>query len=189
VNEEPGNVATTAESNRSKVVAGARVTLHGQVTDDSTCTGPHEISILARIHGRDSFEEVARVRAAEDGTWRHKLRIKRSSSFTATPRNSGECETRTSAPTDVLVKVKITARVPKVCRQTATVRGRIAPNHRRSKVTLERKRKGGWKVVDRDRLNHRSRFKLTLPVCRGRFRVEWPAQDPSNLANVHRFRL
>jgi hypothetical protein len=169
-------------------VAKKKVLLYGTVTAGERCSGPHEVSVLARTHGTQNFTEIARV-LAEDGSWEHRLVAKRNTAYSARPLTSGDCEPLMATPIDVLVKVKLTAAIPKRCSQNKTVRGRVAPNLKGTRVVLQRKRPGGWKKIDRTRLNGRSRFKLKLNTCQGRYRIRWLGGDVRNERNSIRFRI
>jgi hypothetical protein len=185
---ETGEISATIASDRSQVVAGREVKLAGRVTASRNCTGPFEVSIQQRVYGSDSFVEVARV-PAKDGAWSYDFGSRFSSSLTAKPMTKGNCEGRAASPTDVLVKAKITARPPRRCANDPSVTGRIAPDHPGTRVRLESKDWGPWTTVDRARLNDSSKFNLTLPECRGRYRIVWSADDPRNLGNTHRLHL
>jgi hypothetical protein len=184
----PGTINTTITSDFSEAVADDEVMLSGQVTASKGCDGPFDVSILRRIHGSDSFDELARVRA-ENGLWSFEWPADYNSSFTAKPVSSKDCTGQSATPVDVMVKVKISTRTPRRCTQGSSVKGSIAPNHTGTQVTLKRKIWSGWKTVDRAVLDGRSEFALKLPACSGRYRIDWTVSDPRNLANTSRFRL
>lgn len=98
------------------------------------------------------------------------------------------------APVDVSIKAKVAIRrVPKRCKRSGVVTGVVRPRHAGTKVILQKRvRKDDrkrWKKVDVDRLGKRSRFKVEVPSCRGRYRVVWRSQDERNARGATRFRL
>ncbi|HEX2195757.1 MAG TPA: hypothetical protein VHJ76_02425, partial [Actinomycetota bacterium] len=62
-------------------------------------------------------------------------------------------------------------------------------DHDGTDVLLQRRRGGGWRTIDRDELNVRSRYRFVVDAnWRGRrtFRVLWRAQDEEHATNNSR---
>lgn len=93
-------------------------------------------------------------------------------------------------PVDVLVKAKLVIKQAKHlsanCAPGLKIRGRVRPNNPGTKVLLQRRRKGGFRRIDVDRLNTRSRFTLILPSCEGAWRIRWPGKGAANAAVTRR---
>jgi hypothetical protein len=182
-------VSTSVAATDSKITHGDTFTLSGQVSAPRDCVAPFVIDVAARTYGTDSYAPLDSATANPDGTWSLDVAPESSSSYIATPRTAGPCEGVSSTPTDVLVKVKIAARVPNNCKRKASIQGTVSPERTGTTVALQRRAGDRWTKVDAAKLNKQSRFKLKTRSCDGRFRVVWKGPDVRNERGVLRFRL
>jgi hypothetical protein len=162
--------------------------LSGTAQRDANCSGPLEVQVSRRTHGTDSYEAVASTPVSGAGSWGLQVVAEHNSSYVAQVKETGTCRGQASAPVDVSVKAKIgRVKLPRSC--GGTIRGRVAPSYEGTTVVLQqRKKRGGWKKVDRDVLDARSRFALSAKKC-GVHRVMWQDDQAANEAARHRFRL
>ncbi|MGH2747192.1 MAG: S8 family serine peptidase [Actinomycetota bacterium] len=174
-----GRATTTITSSRPVIAYSRGFELSGAVDHDPACTDPLEIGISRRIHGNDTYKEIATTPVTSDGTWDLRVAARRNASYIARVRDTRECEGQASAPTDVGVRVKVKAKAPRSCDGGEVVRGRVRPDHKGTKVILQRRKGKGWRQVDSDVLNKKSRFALKARRC-GLHRVVWRAQAVTN---------
>jgi 3',5'-cyclic AMP phosphodiesterase CpdA len=179
--------STTIAARRSTVRLGKPIRLSG-VAGSERCGVPNSVTVSKRVHGRATSHGMRSVSVAPDGSWATKLRARRNLSFLARPESTEACDGLTSNPIDVLVKSKITVRSVN-CRTTRRVTGRVRPSNRGAKVSLARRKRGSWKVIDTDRLDRRGRFALNLNRCRGTYRVRGPLNSAQNSPGHDRFRI
>lgn len=183
---------TTLTTDHHRTRFRQRFTLMGEVTAEGSCSGPYTVEVSKRVHGRSRSRVVARPRTDDRGTWGVKLRSPRSASYVGVVDTNGR-DGEMSSPVDVLVQAKVKVfrlrRLERSCDPAQPIAGKVRPRYRGSKVRLGRKVKGSWRIVDRDRLNGRSRFRLEVRRCKGTYRVEWPSQDDRNARAARTFRL
>ena len=187
--EESGEIQTTISADSSIIRFGDSLTLSGTIAAPRMCGSSFSVDLSRREFGSTTVETIATLEVGEDLVWTYTGLPKANASYLATARDSGPCEGQSSAPVDVLVKVKITALVPATCDRQATIRGAVAPSRPGTSVVLQRKIDGEWAKVDTDNLNNRSRYLLETGSCRGRFRVVWKGPDIRNERSALNFRL
>jgi hypothetical protein len=183
-----GTATTTISASRSVATYNQGLELSGTAERDANCSGPLEVQVSRRTHGTDSYEAVASTPVSGAGSWGLQVVAEHNSSYVAQVKETDTCKGDASAPVDVLVKAKIgRLRVPRAC--GGSIRGRVLPSYEGTTVVLQqRKKRGGWKKVDRDVLDDRSRFALSAKKC-GVHRVMWQDDQAANEAARHRFRL
>jgi hypothetical protein len=180
------NRSISLTASKSKIKPGAPVVLSGNIDASSAqCADNELVEIRRRIHGTDVFEDFRTTATDDDGDYQLTTRPTRGADYQATAPEAGSCDEAVSAAVPVLVKVKVTIKVVDG-RNGPKVTGKVSPNHRRTKVTLQRKKGGGWKKVARDTLNRRSRYLFTDINKSGRYRVVWPQQHEDHVKGVSR---
>jgi hypothetical protein len=184
-----GELRTTLRSNREKVGYQRAFTLSGDVTADAECSGPKVVQIRKRILGTERAEPIASIDAGGDGSWSLVHRSGRSAEYTAGVNSTSNCDGNSSAPLKVQVRAKVTAPVPESCIAPQRIRGRVKPNHKYTRVRLQRRLGDSWRIVDGDELNKESKYTLFASRCSMTYRVVWPKQAPNNLRGIKEFKL
>ncbi|HEV2815174.1 MAG TPA: hypothetical protein VGW10_18105, partial [Solirubrobacteraceae bacterium] len=190
-----GMVWTTLRASRTLARAGRRVTLTGRVAADPACGGPYHVIVRRRPTTRENDGHgptgaaATSLRPGADGHWRLRVRATRTAEFAATVHPTRTC----AAGTEVTARIHVTARIeawaPSPCRRGRVVSGRVRPRQPGTRILLQRRVRGTWRTVARDRLDHHSAFGLRLPSCVGAHRIVWPKQGPISLRGVRRLRL
>lgn len=195
-----GEASTSIAASDNRVRFREAFALSGSVTGTSGCFAPYDLVLEKRAHGSTGIRPFARISTDSEGNWEHTVRSPRSADYLAAVTSTENCEGSRSMPEPVEVRAGVIVR-RRHCDSAVgsdgvrgytqvTARGSVAPNHRGTKVRLQRrKRSGGWRTLAGDRLNARSRFGLFGPTCGGRYRVVWRKQAPENLRGEARFRL
>lgn len=187
-----GSATTTITSARAVIKFNRGFELSGAVDTDGGCSDSLEIDISRRIHGTDTYRHIATTPVTGDGTWGLRLGARRNASYIAQVRDTDNCRGETSTPTDVLVRVKVKvkakSKAPRSCDGREVVRGKVRPNHADTKVILQKRTRKGWRKVDSDILNKKSRFRLRARRC-GLHRVAWRTQADINVWGATKLRI
>ncbi|MDQ3964190.1 MAG: thrombospondin type 3 repeat-containing protein [Actinomycetota bacterium] len=183
--DDIGDISTTIAADRSKVRFRRPFTLSGSIDAPRDCGGPFQVELSRRLAGANSFKLIATLDVSDDMTWTYTARGRKNASYIAKARSVGGCEGQSSAPTDVLVRAKLIAKVPARCRGRIT--GRLLPARDEGRVSLQRRRQGEWVKVRSGRLGDNSRFRIRAPRC-GTFRLVWKS-DGLNLRTAKRITL
>lgn len=180
------NRSISLSASKSKVLPNKPVVLSGQIDADSPqCADNELVEVQKRQHGKNLYREYRTTATDDDGNFQLTIRPTKGADYQAIAPGEGSCDEATSAAVPVLVKVKVTIKVvdgpngPKV-------KGRVIPGHRGTNVTLQRRKGGSWKRVDRDSLNRRSRYLFNDIEMSGRYRVMWPKQHADHSKGVSR---
>ena len=181
-----GTATTTISTSEVLTTYNEGFELSGVVGRDAKCTGPLEIAVSRRVHGTNVYEAVASTTVDGAGNWGLQVVGQRSSSYVAEVKNTASCVGEASVPTDVLVRAKISVKVPMIC--GGNVRGQVLPVYEGSEVVLQRKTRGRWVEVASDALDAESRFVLKARKC-GLHRVTWSQDGSPNEPARSRFRL
>ena len=182
--EERGSATTSIEASETVVGYRKPFVLSGRVSAEGNCA-VSEVAISKRTFGTTSFGPLTSAEVRSDGTWATTVRSSTSGSYSATPVTSSSCEAAPSLTADVKVKALI-----KLGRTSCrSVAGSVSPDHDGTFVELQKRARGRWRTIDQDRLDRASRFGLRPDECRGRHRVRWISQDPSNESAARAFRL
>ena len=192
--QTPGTSRTiTLTASRGKVLFSRPVTFSGQIfSSDSTCRDGEFVRIQRRVHGTNSFTNFASATTDADGSFERTVNLRNSADYQAVVAAHDNCQASQSDPATVLVKVKVTRTASDFRPESGeTVRflGKVVPNHKGTKVVLQRKKGGRWVKVAVDTLNKRSRYRFdrraTWPVKRV-FRIKWKSQDAEHETNFSR---
>lgn len=181
-----GIATTSIAASRSITTYNEGFELSGVVERDDNCTGPLEVMVSRRIHGTDAYEAVASTPVNGAGAWGLQVVGTRNASYIAQVEKTDTCQGDISVPTDVLVKAKISVRVPAAC--GGIVRGKVLPAYEDSRVSLQRRAKGRWVDVTTDALDSESRFALRAKRC-GLHRITWSEDGGTNEPARQRFWL
>jgi hypothetical protein len=200
-----GQASSTITANKERTRYRKPFRLAGQVTGTAGCTAPYEVSLEKRVHGTTAIRGFTRVTTDGSGGWQTAVRSRKSADYFATVTSTERCQGSRSDARPVAVRVQVSrgpvscshkdqfpsgASGSGACCYRLSLEGPVRPNHGGTKVQLQRhKRKGGWRLLDVDRLNRRSRFSLSGPTCDGRYRIVWRKQAPENIRGEARFRL
>lgn len=187
-----GNTRTiTLSASSNRVRSGAQVSLSGQIeSGDSTCSDGQIVDIERRVHGTSTFKDFRTTATDPDGYFTTTITATRSADYDAVAPPNGTCAEATSSVETVVVKVKVALRASDTsAARGSTVRltGKVAPNHKGDKVTLQRKKGTKWVKVKVDRLTKRSRYAFAVVAdWAGKrwFRVVWPKQDLDHIRGV-----
>jgi hypothetical protein len=175
----PGSASPTIGTSKAKPTHGETVTLGGRVTATAPCSGPYHIIVEQRMHGTEEFKLFAETFTDEGDLWKVGMKVARNAAYRASVEPKPNCQGETSAPVDVLVRVRIDARRPQRCR--AAIHGRVRPAYPGTKVILQRRADKRWHDVAEDVLSARSRFGLRPTRCRSVYRVIWRKQSEKNI--------
>jgi hypothetical protein len=152
--------------------------LGGWVDGPDSCPGPYQVTVYKKVAGRPE-KEIASVLTRSDGAWNLGRRSRVSAKYRAQVAPSAGCSGSGSRAIEVRVRAKIKL-FRTECGPRGGVKGRVRPNKTGSRVTIEQRRNGHWKIVKRPRVKQRSRFRTELRRC-ARYRVTWkPNGDPLN---------
>ena len=166
---------------------GRLTRLSGAVAGPAPCRSGAAVRILRRIGA--TVEQVDSALTDESGGWAAGFRSNRNAAYFAEVPAGGGCASATSE--DVVVKVRAAVdgfvRDGRIDRGgCARVRGEVSPNKPGDRVRLQVETSRGWRSIDSDALDSRSRF--SFPACfdragRKTLRVRWPG-DPANAAGT-----
>ncbi len=184
--EQLGTATTSISASDSLTTYNRGIELSGVVERDENCTGPLEVSISRRVHGTSTYEALASTPVNGAGAWGLQVLAQRNSSYIAQVKETESCEGEPSLPTDVLVKAKITVKVPLRC--GGAIRGRLMPSYEGSNIVLQRRTRSGWSQVTKAKLDDDSRFSLRARRC-GLHRVVWAEDGAANEPATSRFRV
>ena len=181
----PGTSRTvTLAASDAKVRSGANVTLNGQVfSSAASCEDGEFIRIRRRVHGTDTFSDFGSATTDTEGIYETTIKAKVSADYLAVATAHDNCAEATSESVTVLAQVKVSIKVNDFTPERGTnivFKGKVTPNHKGTKVTLQRKKGGRWVKVAKDELNGRSRYVITIEADWAkarRFRVKWPGAD------------
>jgi hypothetical protein len=181
----PGTTRTiTFIASDSQVEAGDEVTFSGRIFSSNTsCTDNEFVQIQRRIHGTTEFADFTSSQSASDGSFEVTAIASQNADYQAVSPGHDNCATSTSDTATVLVKVKVSVKVNEFRPQrgdTVVFTGKVTPNHKGTKVVLQRKKGGRWVKVAADGLGKRSNYRFSIPADwrRGRvFRVLWKSSD------------
>ena len=161
--------------------------LSGQITAAEGCGDEFDVEIYRRAFDSGIYE-LAGVATSVDGAWQIEVSSAVSASYIASVVSTGECVVASSDPVDVLVEAKITLEGSAFCDDGTVLRGKVSPKLGGTRIILQSRRDGEWKLDERDRLDTRSRFALKQESCRRDRRIVWPAQTHANEKAVKRLR-
>ena len=185
--------AITLVASDTTITAGAAIKLAGEIAStDVECEGQQTVLIRRRTFGTVYFRVFSTVTTTRGGDFELAVRPTRTVEYKATLRRNDQCESATSDIASVFVRVRIVIRASANRVEQGTfveIFGRVSPRHRRTRVALERRRGTRWVVLDRSRLERRSRYSFTLAVGwegERTFRVRWPRQDQDHEPNASR---
>lgn len=181
-----GNISATIVVSQTKVGYRRPFVISGQVTADDFCKRPYLLTMTRAVNGRAHVVNDTIPVSKTDG-WQITANARFSASYAVTPRDAGSCTAHATTPKRVAVGVRISVEPPIACEDDAT--GKVRPNHKGQTVKLQRRVDGKWLKISRTTLTKRSRFRLPLAECHGRFRVVYRAQDERNGGGFRGFRL
>lgn len=186
----PGEASTTIASSRRIAKYKKPFKLTGTVkTKGSSCRHPYFITVKKTVLGKKRSSTVSSsIPTDKAGKWKFSHKSTVSAAYTATPRDATGCKSVESSPVVVKVRAKIVFKVPTPCRAPQKIKGKVLPNHKGSKIRLQRKA-GKWRNIDTDKLNKKSRFSLTADTCSGSFRVLWPPKGKKNARGSKNFKF
>lgn len=187
-----GQRTITLTSSKRKVPVGRTVTLSGQIdSTSSTCEDNEVVEIRRRIHGTDQFKDFKTTATDAQGNYDTTARVNKSADYQAVTPAAGGCEEAASTTRSVQAKVAISGNYSDLTPNRGsdiTIKGAVKPNHRGTRVVLQFKKGTGWKRLDADKLNRRSRYSFTVEVkwAKRTFRVVWPSQDDDHAKGTSR---
>lgn len=172
-----GTTSVSLSPSSTRIKYGRTLRLIGRV-DRQGCSDDLRIQVARRVHGINSYEVVDDIDMIGPGAFE----VSFPADFTATyvaqvTTRSGGCSASSSSPREVRVHARIRAEGITSCSTTPTISGKVLPKYPGTRVNLKNRRN---RVVDRDRLDGRSRFSLRAPSCGKTYRVVWPAQSAGN---------
>lgn len=189
----PSGRSVSLAASRSRVRHGRQVTLSGRVSSSETsCVDNESVAIRRRIHGTDQFKGFKSTTSDGSGDFSVTFKPGKSADYEARVARSDDCDAATSAVEAVRVRVKITREVSSASVPSGgevAIVGKVIPNHKRTKVLLQRKKGDRWVKVAKDGLNKRSRYRFEVDVTwdgKRRFRVVWPKQHPDHIKGKSR---
>jgi hypothetical protein len=188
----PGTSRTvTLAASDAKVEAGDEVTLNGQiVSSNSSCEDGEFVRIRRRVHGTDTFADFGSATSDAEGLYETTITASVNADYVAVAPAHDNCAEATSQSVTVLAKVKVSIKVNDFTPEKGTevvIKGKVTPNHRGTKVTLQRKKGGRWVKVAKDELNRRSRYRFEIDADWAkdrRFRVRWMEADSDHETGI-----
>jgi hypothetical protein len=169
---------------KAKVDPGTHVTLTGRVfSSDPSCQDDEFVRIQRRLHGTTTFIDFQTTNTASDGTFSAEFDVNKSADYQAVAPGHDQCLSAQSEPVTVGVKVTVEFgledRTPK---QGDIVNGACAvrPNHKGTKVTLQRKKGGRFVKVAAYELDKQSNCAFEIEASwsgKRVFRMTWVSQD------------
>ncbi|MDQ4125032.1 MAG: hypothetical protein M3134_05465 [Actinomycetota bacterium] len=188
------------EAQKSTVLYNRNVTLSGAVEADAAapaaCAQFVEVNILRDvIGGAGEFEQFATVQTDAEGTFSHNFRADVGATYVAEVEELAQCDSATSDPEPVLVKVKVSLRVsdskvPPGKRVRFTVRTAPCPATARDRVLLFRAIDGEFGKVGSKRTNARCVRSFRRGVSEDSiFQARWPKQAEELLAGKSRSKV
>jgi hypothetical protein len=171
-------VGVTLAAPAQRVVFGRRLMLSGTVP---TRRAGEVVTVLAQVYGRDSFESVASVTTAADGSWRYLARPRIRTAYAVS------WERGRSAAFVVAVRPALSLR--RTASGTLLTRASGIRSFAGRTVQLQRRTAGRWRTIARLRLNRRSSAVFrTLPRGTSTLRVAMSVNQagPGYLAGFSR---
>ena len=185
------NRSVTLTASRRSVAYGGAVSLRGRIQSDNTaCEDNEVVEIRRRIHGTETFRDFRTTASDAGGDFSVRTKPAKSADYQAVLPPEGACDEAASSATTVMAKVRVTSASSSARASSGddvTISGKVSPNHRGSKVVLQRKKGARWVKVARDGLNRRSRYSFSVEVDwdgKRRFRVRWASQDDDHAAGT-----
>lgn len=188
----PGNRSISLVASKSRVVNGGSVRLSGQVqSETASCEDNEVVEIQRRIHGTQEFKPFKTTASDESGNYSVTTKPSRGADYQAIAPAQGSCDEATSSTATVRVRPKVTiaaSRAEAPRGEDVRIVGKVTPNHKGDKVTLQRKKGTKWVKVATDQLSSRSRYRFvqTVSWAQRKFRVVFPKQDADHLKGVSR---
>ncbi len=167
-----------------RVRYGKRVAIRGFV-NPRVAGRPVKLEHAIRGH---SFRPLAATKTGADGSYRFRVKARRSGSYrattTATPNGA---QTATAART-VTVVARLVGRSRRhvLGGRPLRVRGKLVPRMSKRAVRLQVRTRRGWKTVDRTRTRARGRFRASFRPRRAgvyRLRVRFPGDSAAAAAS------
>lgn len=175
----PNAAISMAGAGKSQRVRyGKRLAIRGFV---SPREAGRPVKLEHAIRGR-SFRTVAVTKTGADGSYRFKVKARRSRSFRATTAASPSGAATATAARKVTVVARLVGRSRRhlLGGRALAVTGKLVPRVSRRAVRLQVRTRRGWKTVDRTRTRARGRFKAWFRPQRAgvyRLRVRFPGDS------------
>lgn len=172
---------------------GRRIVMSGSVSANRPdCSVAAAVTIRRLIFGTSRSLPVARVTTDQSGAFRASERARWSSAYTAVAQRERGCRKEVSDPVAVYASVRFSIRVSDLHPERFAnfrVHGQVRPNHPRTEVLLQQRKRDRWVTVQRQELSGRSSYSF-FPVAgwRGKrdIRVKWVKADPDHEAGTSR---
>jgi hypothetical protein len=183
---DPGHAESTVEVAKKKVKYREEIALSGQVTGTEGCEAPYEISLFKQRADKDFFRQIGTFNTDEQGAWHVTKRARMNTKYSVRVGSTETCEGSFAQPAEVLVRVKVGLfNLRGKCKPSYDIAGHLWPRKAGTKVVL--KREGRKAVLDKDRLEGRSPYRLTLPRCGRNYKVVWTGRDDLNIKGWRSF--
>ena len=175
----------------SEATAGGTITLGGQLfaSGGINCIDNEFIQITRRDQGTRSAEPLTTAQTNTNGRFEVDVTVNKSADYQATAPSHDLCAEAFSSPVSTRVHVRISIRandVTPVRFDTIKISVSVRPNHRGTKVVLQRRVFGRWIRLDAKKLaaNSVAIFKVEAGFRVHNFRAIWNTQDDDHESNT-----